>query len=710
MMIHFKKLTIVFAIVGVCSLLFCAEQAPLKYPVSKKINQVDDYHGVKVNDPYRWLEDVNSKATAKWVTAQKKLTDNYLEKIPFREKIKARLTEISNYEKYSRTSKHGEYYTFWKNTGLQDQSVVYIQKGLAGEAKVLLDPNSFSKDGSITLTAVTFSNDQKYVGYEVSQGGSDWREYFVMETESGKKLSDHIQWAKFSEMSWYKDGFFYSRYDEPKEADKLKAKIEFQKIFYHKVGTLQSEDKLIYSNNTNPQLGFGAEVTDNEKYLVITAWEGSATHNFLYYKNLETDSAVIPLVDKPLAQLAFVEEIDDRFLVMTDYEAPNFKLVLMDPQAPQKENWKVIIPESKDKMDDVSYVGGKLIVSYLKDANTVVSVFEPGGQKLYDIALPGIGTVFGFNGKKEDNEVFYSFFSFTTPPTTFLYLIKENKSEPFRKANVKFDPDKFVTTQVFYESKDKTRVPMFIVHKKGLELNGQNPAYLYGYGGFNASMQPYFSWTIIPLLESGGVFAMVCLRGGGEYGEEWHRAAMFEKKQNVFDDYIAAAEYLIAKGYTSAKKLAAYGASNGGLLVAAVINQRPDLFQVAFPDVGVLDMLRYHKFTIGWAWAGEYGSSENPEQFKYLLAYSPLHNIKEGIAYPATMVETADHDDRVFPAHSFKYIAAMQEKYKGKNPILLRVETKVGHGTGSTTTKTIERYTDMYSFMFYNMGITPVFK
>jgi prolyl oligopeptidase len=426
---------------------------------------------------------------------------------------------------------------------------------------------------------------------------------------------------------------------------------------------------------------------------------------------LETGSAVIPLVDKPIqAHFFFISEKDDRFLVMTDYEAPNFKLVLIDPKDTQKENWKVIIPESKDKMDSVSYVGGKLIVSYLKDANTAVSVFEPSGRKLYDISLPGIGTADGFDGKEKDNEVFYTFSSFTAPPTIYRYLVKENKSELFRKANVKFDPDKFQTIEVFYESKDKTRVPMFLVHKKDLVLNGQNPTLLYAYGGFNSSMQPYFSASIIPLLESGGVYAMACLRGGGEYGEEWHRAAMFEKKQNVFDDYIAAAEYLIAKGYTSANKLAAYGASNGGLLVGAVINQRPDLFQVAFPAVGVLDMLRYQKFTIGWAWAGEYGSSDKPEQFKYLLAYSPLHNIKEEIAYPATMVETADHDDRVFPAHSFKYIATMQEKYKGNNPILLRVETKVGHGTGSTTSKNIERYTDMYSFMFYNMGLTPKFK
>jgi prolyl oligopeptidase len=489
----------------------------------------------------------------------------------------------------------------------------------------------------------------------------------------------------------------------------LKSKVEFQKLCYHKVGTSQAEDKLIFSDSGNPELGFGGEVTENEKYLVISGWVGSANHNFLYYKDLEAGQNVIPLIDKPLGQFIFVAEAGDRFLVLTDHGAPNFKLILIDPLHPQKENWQTVIPQSKNKMDDVSYVGGKLVVSYLKDANSLVSVYEPGGQKLYDVALPGIGTAYGFSGKKDDNEVFYTFTSFTFPPAIYRYLVKENRSELFRKAAVEFDPDQFVTTQVFYESKDKTKIPLFIVHKKGLQLDGGNPTLLYGYGGFNAASQPYFKANLIPLLESGGVYAMACLRGGSEYGEEWHRAAMFEKKQNVFNDFIAAAEYLIAKGYTSLQKLAIHGASNGGLLVAAVINQRPELFQVAFPEVGVLDMLRYHKFTIGWAWAGEYGSSEKPEQFKYLYAYSPLHNIKEGVAYPATLVVTADHDDRVFPAHSFKYIATLQEKYKGKNPILLRVETQVGHGTGSTTSKTIERYTDMYSFMFFNMGIVPEF-
>ncbi len=702
---YFKKTILILACAGLCLPQFAEEKATFQYPVAKKTDQVDDYFGVKVADPYRWLEDVNSPETAAWVAAEKKLSDGYLSAIPFREKFRARLTAIANYEKFSHASREGKYYTFWKNTGLQDQSVVYIREGLEGEARALLDPNALA----VILTDTTFSKDQKYFGYGVSPGGSDWREYFVLDAATGEKLADHIRWAKFSEMSWYKDGFFYSRYDEPAEADQLKAKVEFQKIYYHKIGTDQSADKLVYRDVSNPELGFGGEVTENEKYLVITGWLGSANHNYLYYKDLEKGSAVIPLIDKPLGQFVFVGEQDDRFLVMTDYEAPNFKLILIDPRQPQKENWKTVIAEAKNKMDDVSYAGGKLIVSYLQDANTVLSVHEAGGQKLYDIALPGIGTVSGLSGKKNDDELLYTFSSFTVPPAIFRYLVKENRSEPFRRAGIKFDPDKFVTSQVFYESRDKTRIPMFIVHKKGLALNGQNPTLLYGYGGFNAAMQPYFSSSIIPLLECGGVYAMACLRGGSEYGEDWHRAAMFEKKQNVFDDCIAAAEYLIAEGYTSPRKLALHGASNGGLLAAAVINQRPDLFQVAFPEVGVLDMLRYHKFTIGWAWAGEYGSSEKPEQFRYLYAYSPLHNIRPGIDYPAMLVETADHDDRVFPAHSFKYIATLQDTYKGKNPILLKVETKVGHGTGSTTSKTIDRYTDKYSFMFFNMGLTPEF-
>ncbi|MCP5103896.1 MAG: S9 family peptidase [bacterium] len=699
---HWIKIIILVLVLGAFA---CTEQPGIEYPVTKKVDQLDDYHGTKVKDPYRWLEDMNAPETAEWVKAQKKVTDNYLAGIESREIIKKRLTELWNYEKYSAPRKEGKYYIFRKNDGLQEQFVTYIQEGLDGEPKILLDPNTFSKDGSINLAGLSFSNDQKYISYGISRGGSDWREFFVMEVDTLKKLDDHIKWSKFSGTSWYKDGFFYSRYDAPKEGEKLKAKNEFQKLYYHELGTPQSEDQLIYQDKDNPKRGFAGFVNDSKKYLIVHVWEGSASHNFLYYKNLESDSPVSPIIDSVMGRFNFVAEIDDKFLVTTDYESPNNRLILIDPLKPQKENWKTVIPESKEKLQNVSHVGGRLIASYLKDANTAVIAFDIEGKKLLDVQLPGIGTARGFGGKAEDNGVFYTFSSFTTPNTIYSYNIKENKSELFRKSNVRFDPAKFETHQVFYESKDKTKVPLFIVHKKGLKLDGQNPTMLYAYGGFNIPMLPQFTVTNMPLLENGGVYAMACLRGGGEYGEEWHRAGMLEKKQNVFDDFIAAGEYLIAKKYTSPQRLGIFGGSNGGLLVGVVTNQRPDLFKVAVPAVGVMDMLRFHKWTIGWAWANEYGSSDDAGQFKFLYEYSPLHNIKEGVEYPAVLVTTADHDDRVFPAHSFKYIAALQDKYKGKNPVLVRIETKVGHGAGTATSKAIELYSDIYSFMFQNMGI-----
>jgi prolyl oligopeptidase len=704
------KMIVIYLVLGLFIFASTGAQEPrIKYPVTKKVDQVDDYFGTKVEDPYRWLEEMNSPGTRQWINAQVEVTEKYLSSIEFRPRLKARFTELWNYEKYSYPTKEGEYYIFHKNDGLQEQDVVYMQKGLEGKPEVLLDPNTFSKDGSISLTDLSFSKNQDYLSYGISRGGSDWQEFYVMEVKTRGKMNDHIQWVKFSSTSWYRDGFFYSRYDEPpKDADKLKVKVQDQKIYYHKQGTPQSEDKLIFQDSRNPQRIYIGSTTDDERYLLITVLEGSSDHNLFYYKNLEKDSPVTPVIDKPIGHFKVVDETSGKFLLVTDYEAPNYKLVLIDPQKPQKEHWETIIPESTDKLDFVSYVGGRLIASYLKDANTRVSVFDVKGKKLYDVQLPGIGTAWGFSGKREDNEVFYTFTSFTTPAAIYRYNIKENKSELFRKSNAKFNAEAYETRQVFYESKDKTRVPLFIVHKKGLPMSGQNPTMLYGYGGFNVPIRPSFRISIIPLLENGGVYAAACLRGGDEYGEKWHRAGMLEKKQNVFDDFIAAAEYLVRTGYTSPQKLAIMGASNGGLLVGAVMNQRPDLFKVAIPDVGVMDMLRFHKFTIGWAWVGEYGSSENPEQFKYLYKYSPLHNIKAGVEYPAALVNTADHDDRVFPAHSFKYIATLQEKYKGKNPVLIRIETQVGHGAGTATSKSIQLYTDIYSFMFYNMNIKPI--
>ena len=683
-----------------------AEEAPLKYPVAKKVDHTDDYFGTKVADPYRWMEDTKSDDTVAWINAELALTDQYLSAIPFRTKIKDRLTELWNYERYSAPQKIGDHYIFRKNNGLQEQSVIYIQKGLDGKPEVLLDPNTFSKDGSISLGGINFSKDYRYMSYMTSTGGSDWRDLYVMEVQSRKLLTDHLQWIKFSFPSWYKDGFFYSRYDEPpKDADNLKISLQNQKLYYHKLGTPQSEDKLIYQNPDNPKQGFFGFVPEEEKYLIISVWQGGTDYNLLYYKNLETDSPVTPIIADFIGHFNISDVIGDKFLLTTDYEAPNYKCVLVDPLKPQKENWETVIPESTDKLEGASLVGGKLIAEYLKDANTKVSIFDEKGKYLYDVQLPGIGTAGGFGGKKEDNEVFYTFTSFTTPPMIYHYDIKANKSTLFRQAAVKFNPEDFETRQVFYESKDKTRVPMFITYKKGLKLDGHNPTMLYGYGGFNVAMIPVFQVSLIPLLEKGGVYASACIRGGSEYGEKWHAAGTLDKKQNVFDDFIAAAEYLIREKYTSPERLAINGGSNGGLLVAAVTNQRPDLFKVAIPQVGVMDMLRFQKFTIGWAWVSDYGSSDNPEQFKFLYAYSPIHNIKEGVEYPAIMATTADHDDRVFPAHSFKYIAALQEKYKGKNPILIRIETKVGHGAGTSTSKYIDLFADMYAFMFYNMNL-----
>ncbi|MEW6006257.1 MAG: prolyl oligopeptidase family serine peptidase [Stygiobacter sp.] len=679
----------------------------LNYPKAKKVDQVDDYHGTKVADPYRWLEDNNSDETKAWIEAENKITQDYLSKIPYREKLKKRLTELWNYEKYSAPQKVGDYYVFSKNDGLQEQSVVYIQKGLNGKAEVLLDPNKLSNDGSVSLAGLFFSNDHKYLSYGISKGGSDWREFYVMDIASKKLTDDVIKFSKFSGNAWYKDGFFYSRYAEPKIGEELKQKNEFQKLYYHKLGTPQNEDKLILEDNDNPKRGFGAEVTDDEKYLIISVWEGSSSENMIWYKNLETNGNVIKLIDNPDARYSFIDNFNDKLLILTNYNAPNNRVVLIDLNNPQKSNWQTLIPEGKDVIQNISHVGGKLIVTYLKDATSKVTVFSEEGNYLYDIKLPGIGNVSGFGGKHSDQETFYTFTSFTYPPTIYKYDVKNNKSTLFRESKVKFRPKDYETKQIFYESKDGTKIPLFIVHKKGLKLNGENPTLLYAYGGFNISMQPNFSAGRIPLLENGVVYAMACLRGGGEYGEIWHQAGMLKNKQNVFDDFIAAAEYLIKNKYTNPNKLAIQGGSNGGLLIGATINQRPELFKVAFPQVGVMDMLRFHKFTIGWAWVPEYGSSDNPEQFKFLYAYSPLHNIKEGVNYPAIMVTTADHDDRVFPAHSFKYAATLQEKASGKNPILIRIETKVGHGAGTSTSKSIELLTDLYSFMFYNMGITP---
>ncbi|MBE0461659.1 MAG: S9 family peptidase [Candidatus Aminicenantes bacterium] len=679
-------------------------QVQVKYPVTKKVDHVDDYFGTKVEDPYHWLEDENAEEVKEWVEEQNKVTFAYLENIPFREKIRQRVTEVYNYPRYSSPFRAGEYYFFYKNDGLQNQSVIYIQKGLDGKPEVFIDPNKLSPDGTIRIGLVGFSNDNRYVAYSRSEAGSDWQELKVMEVESRKELSDHIQWVKFSGTSWHGNGFYYSGYDEPEEGQKLTARNKFQKIFYHKLGDSQEKDTLIYEDKDHPFRYKGVSVTEDEKYMFLSISEG--THgNELYYRDLSLKNMEFqPLIKGFEFDSYVIDNAGDKFLVYTNMDAPNYKVILMDPQNPGIENWQTIVPEKPEVLRSANTVGGYMFCSYLKDAYTQVYQYDLTGKLVRGIELPTLGTAGGFYGKKEDKITFYTFNSFTFPPTIYKYDLASGKSEVFHKTEVKFNPEDYVAKQVFYSSKDGTKIPMFIVHKKGLKLNGNNPTYLYAYGGFNISLLPSFSPTNIVLLENGCIYAQPNLRGGGEYGEEWHKAGMLLNKQNVFDDFIAAAEYLIKEKYTSKDKLAIAGGSNGGLLVGACMTQRPDLYKVALPAVGVMDMLRYHKFTVGWGWVVEYGSSDEEEYFKNLYCYSPLHNIKEGISYPATLVTTADHDDRVVPAHSFKFISTLQENHIGKNPVLIRIETRSGHGASSTT-KRIEEISDKFAFMFYNMGI-----
>jgi prolyl oligopeptidase len=678
--------------------------AQFQYPETKKGDVVDDYHGTKVADPYRWLEDDHSEETKAWVTEQNKVTFGYLESIPFREKIKERFTQIFNYPKYGAPFKAGDKYYFFKNDGLQNQSVMYVKNDINAEAKVFFDPNKLSEDGTKALSTFSFSDDGKYMAYGVSTGGSDWNEFFVMNTETQEQLSDHLKWIKFSGIAWKGDGFYYNRFPEPTGSE-LSTKNEFSKVYYHKVGDDQKNDKLIYEDNDRPNRGFSAQTTDDERFLIIYFREGTSNNGFMVKDLSDPNGKFITITDDLKNNYAVLDNINDNLLVRTDYNAPNYRLVLVDPKNPAKENWKDILPEKKDVLQGVRIIGGKLIATYMQDVAHHVYLFDLTGKPEGEIELPSLGTV-GFSGKRNENIAFYTFTSFTYPGTIYKFDVSTKKSELYQQIELDFDFENYETKQVFYESKDGTKIPMFIVHKKGLKLDGNNPTYLYAYGGFNSSRLPTFSTTRLMLLENGGIYALANLRGGGEYGEAWHKAGMLDKKQNVYDDFIAAAEYLINEGYTSPSKLAIAGGSNGGLLIGAVINQRPELFQVALPAVGVMDMLRYHKFTIGYYWAVEYGSSDDPEQFKYLYEYSPLHNIKEGLNYPATLVTTADHDDRVVPAHSFKYIAELQSKYNGENPVMIRIETQAGHGAGKPTSKIIEEVADVWSFVFYNLGVT----
>ncbi|MBS4034015.1 MAG: S9 family peptidase [Ignavibacterium sp.] len=679
--------------------------AQFQYPETKKVDVVDDYHGTKVADPYRWLEDDHSEETKAWVTEQNKVTFGYLESIPFRDKIKERFTQIFNYPKYGAPFKAGDKYYFFKNDGLQNQSVMYVKNDINAEAKVFFDPNKLSEDGTKALSTFSFSDDGKYLAYGVSTGGSDWNEFFVMNTETQEQLSDHLKWIKFSGIAWKGNGFYYNRFPEPTGSE-LSTKNEYSKVYYHKIGDKQEDDILIYEDNKRPNRGFSAQTTNDERFLIVYMREGTSNNGFMVKDLSYPDGKFITITDDLKNNYAVLDNIDDKLLVRTDFDAPNYRLLLVDPKNPARENWKDILPEKKDVLQGVRIIGGKLIATYMQDVAHHVYLFDLNGKPEGEIELPSLGTV-GFSGKRNENIAFYTFTSFTYPGTIYKFDVNTKKSELYQQIELDFDFDNYETKQVFYKSKDGTKIPMFIVHKKGLKLDGSNPTYLYAYGGFNSSRLPTFSTTRLMLLENDGIYALANLRGGGEYGEAWHKAGMLDKKQNVYHDFIAAAEYLIKEGYTSPSKLAIAGGSNGGLLIGAVINQRPELFQVALPAVGVMDMLRYHKFTIGYYWAVEYGSSDDPEQFKYLYAYSPLHNIREGLNYPATLVTTADHDDRVVPAHSFKYIAELQSKYNGENPVMIRIETQAGHGAGKPTSKIIEEVADVWSFVFYNLGVTP---
>ena len=680
----------------------------ITYPDTKKVDQEDNYFGTIIKDPYRWLEDDNSVETKAWVKEENNVTEDYLSKIPFRGKVRKRLEELWNYTKYGAPFKQGDYYYFYKNDGLQNQAVLYRQKGLDGEPEVFIDPNKMSKDGTAAIGTLSFSKNNKYAVYFEAQAGSDWEDAHILNVSDKNLLKDELHFIKFSGASWKgDDGFYYSRYPAPDEKNKLTTQNQFHKVYYHKIGTPQSEDVLIYEDKEHPLRIINSNLSEDEHFLMITTSEGTSGSE-LWVKDLKNTSAkdnFILLVKGFDIESNFIDNDDDRLLVRTNDDAANYKVVSIDPKNPSKENWQTIIPERKELLESVGTAGGKLFLTYLQDASSRVYQTDYKGHNPQEIKLPGIGTASGFNGYKKDKKIFYSYTSFNAPNTIFRYDINTGNSLLFRKSEAKINTDNYRTLQSFCVSKDGTKVPMFITYKKGLKLDGNNPLMLYGYGGFNIAMTPAFSISNAFFLEQGGVYVQVNLRGGSEYGEAWHKAGMLQKKQNVFDDFIAAAQFLIDKKYTNPDKLAIRGGSNGGLLIGAVMTQRPELFKVAIPQVGVLDMLRYHKFTIGWAWATEYGRSDNKEDFENLIKYSPLQNLKPGIKYPATLITTGDHDDRVVPAHSFKFAATLQADNDGTNPTLIRIETKAGHGAGKPTSKQIDEAADIWTFVMYNLGM-----
>ncbi len=672
------------------------------YPAARQEAVVEDYHGTKVADPYRWLEDPDSPETRAWVEAENKVTFAYLESIPARAQLKERLTALWNYEKFTPPVREGNRYFYSKNTGLQNQSVLYTTDRLEGEPRVLLDPNTLSSDGTVALSGLAISDDGALLAYGIASAGSDWNEWKVRDVATGKDLPDQLKWIKFSGASWTVDGkgFFYGRFPEPEPGASLKAPNYFQKLYYHKLGTPQADDTLVYERPDQKEWQFQGQVSEDGAYLIISVSKGTDQKNRVIYKDLTKPKAgPVELIDNFAAEYDFIEHEGPVFWFKTNKDAPRGKVIAIDLTRPAPENWVTLVPEAAETLQRVSLVENTFILSYLKDARTQVKLFDLTGKLVREVEFPGIGTASGFGGKRKDKETFYSFTTFNAPATIYRYDIASGRSTLFRRPRLDYNPADYTTTQVFYPSKDGTKIPMFLSHKKGLKLDGTNPTYLFGYGGFNIALTPTFSPANLVWMERGGVFAQPNLRGGGEYGEAWHQQGTKLKKQNVFDDFIAAAEWLIAHKYTSTPKLAIGGGSNGGLLVGACLTQRPDLFGATLPAVGVMDMLRFHKFTIGWAWIDDYGSSDDPALFPALRAYSPLHNIKPGTAYPATMVTTADHDDRVVPAHSFKFAAALQYAQSGDAPTLIRIETKAGHGAGKPTSKQIDEAADRWAFL-----------
>ncbi len=679
-----------------------AAAAGMTYPKARKSNQIDDYHGVKVADPYRWLEDTDSSETRAWIEAENKVSFGYLNSIKQRQKIRNRMKALWDYEKYGVPFKKAGGYFFSKNDGLQNHSVIYYAHGIEDEPIMLIDPNTFSKDGTVALSGISVSTTGSHVAYGLSASGSDWQEWHVRDIATGEDLTDHLKWIKFSGVTWTKrgHGFFYSRYDEPKSDGKYQDVNYFQQLYYHRMGNEQSADRLVFDRPDDKEIGISAQVTDDGHYLIIPLTRGTLRQNMITYRNLREGRRIFyKLIDIFEAQYSFIDNDGPVFWFLTDLDAPRKRVVAINTDMPKREHWTELIPESKDTLLSVSAVGGKFIAHYLRDAHSVVKVFETDGTYVRDVTLPGIGSVSGFTGRNDDPETFYKFTSFTDPGIVYRYNAETGENTIFKQPKLKFNPDDYVTEQVFYKSKDGTRIPMFLNYKKGLKRDGNTPTYLYGYGGFNIPITPRFKVSNLVWMEMGGIYAVANIRGGGEYGKKWHESGTKLTKQNVFDDFIAAGEWLIENKYTSSPKLAIGGGSNGGLLVGACMTQRPDLFGAALPAVGVMDMLRFQKFTIGWAWTSDYGSSDNAEEFKALRAYSPLHNLKPGTAYPATLITTGDHDDRVVPAHSFKFAAALQAAHSGSAPVLIRIETKAGHGAGKPTSMRIDEATDRWSFL-----------